>query len=149
MSLSYKNKIQRPLHQLPICLPQRAFTGCHRSLPIPRHRCETIRLRAAKPLPLIINNLHPYAEYWPSPSTDSLHLSFQHVHQQRVATNGDANFLRQPVHELLCPERFLKSCFALFWSLFGCFSLLFQFVFDITSCRCPNSIFNVLGKRFS
>ena len=96
-----------------VCLPQRTLAGGHHSLPIPRHRClKTIRLRTARPLPFIVNNLHPHAEYWPGASMDSLQLSFQHVHQQRVATNGDANFLRQPVHELLCPERVLKSCFA-------------------------------------
>ena len=38
-------------------------------------------------------------------------------------------------------------------SFFGAFSDTFPYfirpVFDIASCRCPNSIFNVLGKRFS
>jgi hypothetical protein len=40
-----------------------------------------------------------------------LQLSLQHVHQQCIATDGDANFVRQPFHELRKARMFLKGCF--------------------------------------
>ena len=70
--------------------------------PIPRDRWvfEAIQLRATRPLSLVVCNLHPNVENGPGPTTGALPSSLQHVHQQCIATDGDANFVRQPFHEL-------------------------------------------------
>ena len=81
--------------------------------PIPRYRwvLKTIQLRATRPLSLIVYDLHPNVENGPGQTTGALQLSLQHVHQQCIATDGDANFVRQPFHELRKARMFLKGCF--------------------------------------